>query len=344
MREKITKLITEVEAFAAETKDEVESFRIKYLGKKGVLADLFAEMKNIAPEMRKDFGQMVNELKVKAEDKLNGLQEVLQAAHDNAKQADLDLTLPGDAIALGSRHPISLVRAEILRIFGRIGFTVADGPEIEDDWHNFTALNFPENHPARDMQDTFFISQEGGKDSIALRTHTSSIQVRVMEKSKPPIRILAPGRVYRNEAISARAHCFFHQVEGLYIDENVSFADLKQTLLYFAQEMFGSDAKIRLRPSYFPFTEPSAEMDVSCQICKGKGCNVCKYTGGLEIMGCGMVDPNVLTNCNIDPEKYSGYAFGMGIERIAMLKYDVKDLRLYSENDVRFLRQFASSN
>lgn len=343
MREKINKLISEVEEFAAETKEEVESFRIKYLGKKGVLADLFTEMKNIAPEMRKDFGQMVNELKNKAEEKLSNMQEILQSSMDKNRHADLDLTLPGDPVALGSRHPINLVRAEILRIFGRIGFTVADGPEIEDDWHNFTALNFPENHPARDMQDTFFISQEGGKDSIALRTHTSSIQVRVMEKSKPPIRILAPGRVYRNEAISARAHCFFHQVEGLYIDENVSFADLKQTLLYFAQEMFGADAKIRLRPSYFPFTEPSAEMDVSCQICKGKGCNVCKYTGWLEIMGCGMVDPNVLSNCNIDPEKYSGYAFGMGIERIAMLKYDVKDLRLYSENDVRFLRQFPSA-
>lgn len=340
MREKINKLISEVEEFAAETKEEVESFRIKYLGKKGVLADLFSEMKSIAPEMKKDFGQMVNELKNKAEEKLSNMQEILQSSMDKNRHADLDLTLPGDPVALGSRHPINLVRAEILRIFGRIGFTVADGPEIEDDWHNFTALNFPENHPAREMQDTFFISQEGGKDSIALRTHTSSIQVRVMEKSKPPIRILAPGRVYRNEAISARAHCFFHQVEGLYIDENVSFADLKQTLLYFAQEMFGADAKIRLRPSYFPFTEPSAEMDVSCQICKGKGCNVCKYTGWLEIMGCGMVDPNVLSNCNIDPEKYSGYAFGMGIERIAMLKYDVKDLRLYSENDVRFLRQF----
>ena len=344
MQQKIDTLINEIETFAAQTKEEVEGFRIKYFGKKGVLADLFAEMKGIAPEMRKDFGLMVNSLKVKAEERLESFQQILEYACDAQKPKDLDLTLPGEAIGLGSRHPLSLVRNEILNIFKRIGFTVADGPEIEDDWHNFTALNFPENHPARDMQDTFFISQEGSTDSIALRTHTSSIQVRIMEQSKstPPIRILAPGRVYRNEAISARAHCFFHQVEGLYIDEGVSFADLKQTLLYFAQEMFGSDAKIRLRPSYFPFTEPSAEMDVSCQICKGKGCNVCKYTGWLEIMGCGMVDPNVLENCKIDSTKYTGYAFGMGIERIAMLRYDVKDLRLLSENVVRFLRQFKS--
>ena len=342
MEQKINSLIEEVEKYAAETKDEVESFRIKYFGKKGILADLFNEMKSIAPEMKKDFGRLVNNLKVKAEERLETFKEKINQTSDSAKPENLDLTLPGDPIGIGSRHPLSLVRNEILRIFQRIGFTVADGPEIEDDWHNFTALNFPENHPARDMQDTFFISQEGGTDSIALRTHTSSIQVRIMENNKPPIRILAPGRVFRNEAISARAHCFFHQVEGLYIDENVSFADLKQTLLYFAQEMFGSDAKIRLRPSYFPFTEPSAEMDVSCQICKGKGCNVCKYTGWLEIMGCGMVDPNVLKNCNIDSEKYTGYAFGMGIERIAMLRYDVKDLRLFSENDVRFLKQFKS--
>ncbi len=342
MEQKINSLIEEVEKYAAETKDEVESFRIKYFGKKGILADLFNEMKSISPEMKKDFGRLVNNLKVKAEERLETFQEKINQTSDSAKPENLDLTLPGEPIGIGSRHPLSLVRNEILRIFQRIGFTVADGPEIEDDWHNFTALNFPENHPARDMQDTFFISQEGGTDSIALRTHTSSIQVRIMENNKPPIRILAPGRVFRNEAISARAHCFFHQVEGLYIDENVSFADLKQTLLYFAQEMFGSDAKIRLRPSYFPFTEPSAEMDVSCQICKGKGCNVCKYTGWLEIMGCGMVDPNVLKNCNIDSEKYTGYAFGMGIERIAMLRYDVKDLRLFSENDVRFLKQFKS--
>lgn len=342
MQNKIDTLIDEVEKFAASSKEDVEVFRIKYFGKKGILADLFNEMKAITPDLKKDFGRMVNSLKVKAEARLESFQQILEGDSDSGKPSDLDLTLPGEMIAVGSRHPLSLVRDEILRIFQRIGFIIADGPEIEDDWHNFTALNFPENHPARDMQDTFFISQEGSTDSIALRTHTSSIQVRVMENNKPPIRILAPGRVYRNEAISARAHCFFHQVEGLYIDENVSFADLKQTLLYFAQEMFGADAKIRLRPSYFPFTEPSAEMDVSCQICKGKGCNVCKYTGWLEIMGCGMVDPNVLKNCNIDSEKYTGYAFGMGIERIAMLRYDVKDLRLFSENDVRFLKQFKS--
>ncbi len=340
MQEKIKELIHEIEDFAAETKEQVESFRIKYLGKKGILTDLFSEMKNIEPSMRKDFGQMVNELKIKAEEKLSVLQNVFQNSSSKNREPAYDLTLPGESVSIGSRHPLSIVRSEIISIFERIGFTVADGPEIEDDWHNFTALNFPENHPARDMQDTFFIDNADEKNAIALRTHTSSVQVRIMETTKPPIRILAPGRVYRNEAVSARAHCFFHQVEGLYIDENVSFADLKQTLLYFAQQMFGESAKIRLRPSYFPFTEPSAEMDVSCNICKGKGCNVCKYTGWLEIMGCGMVDPSVLSNCKIDPEKFSGYAFGMGIERIAMMKYDVKDLRLFSENDVRFLKQF----
>jgi phenylalanyl-tRNA synthetase alpha chain len=343
MQNKIKDLLNEIEDFAADSKEQVENFRLKYLSKKGILADLFAEMKNIEPSLRKDFGQMVNELKTKAESKLTDLQEFFNNNSSEEKNKN-DLTLPAEPMSLGSRHPLSIVRNEILQIFGRIGFTVADGPEIEDDWHNFTALNFPENHPARDMQDTFFIEEAGDKDSIALRTHTSSVQVRIMETTKPPIRILAPGRVYRNEAISARAHCFFHQVEGLYIDENVSFADMKQTLLYFAQQMFGEDAKIRLRPSYFPFTEPSAEMDVSCIICKGKGCNVCKYTGWLEIMGCGMVDPNVLENCKIDPEKYSGYAFGMGIERIAMMKYDVKDLRLFSEDDVRVLRQFRSES
>ncbi len=341
MQEKIKEYLNEIEVFAAESKEEVENFRIKYLSKKGILASLFAEMKNVEVSSRKEFGQIVNELKTKAEEKLNQFQDSFGGSKKNAG-ASLDLTLPGEPLALGSHHPISIVRKEIIEIFSRIGFTVADGPEIEDDWHNFSALNFPENHPARDMQDTFFIRSGEGKESIALRTHTSSIQVRVMESGKPPLRILAPGRVYRNEAISARAHCFFHQVEGFYIDENVSFADLKQTLLYFAQQMFSADAKIRMRPSYFPFTEPSAEMDVSCTICKGAGCNVCKYTGWLEILGCGMVDPNVLKNCNIDPEKYSGYAFGMGIERIAMLKYDIKDLRLYSENDVRFLRQFSA--
>ncbi len=342
MQEKIKEYLLEIESFSAGSKDEVESFRIKYLGKKGILAELFAGMKNIEPANRKEYGQVVNELKIKAEEKLLTLQDNVVDLSSGQAGKKQDLTLPAEPISIGSRHPLSIVRKEILDIFGRIGFTVADGPEIEDDWHNFTALNFPENHPARDMQDTFFIEQADEKDSISLRTHTSSVQVRIMETEKPPIRILAPGRVYRNEAISARAHCFFHQVEGLYIDKDVSFADLKQTLLYFARQMFGEDAKIRLRPSYFPFTEPSAEMDVSCNICKGKGCNVCKYTGWLEIMGCGMVDPNVLINCKIDPEVYSGYAFGMGIERIAMLKYDVKDLRLFSENDVRFLRQFRS--
>jgi phenylalanyl-tRNA synthetase alpha chain len=270
------------------------------------------------------------------------LRELLEADTSSEKSAGIDLTLPAEPYAIGSRHPISIVRSRILEIFSHIGFTVAEGPEIEDDWHNFSALNFPENHPARDMQDTFFIEDSGEKE-MALRTHTSSVQVRVMESTKPPIRILAPGRVYRNEAISARAHCFFHQVEGLYVDEGVSFADLKQTLLYFAQEMFDANTKIRLRPSYFPFTEPSAEMDISCNICGGKGCNVCKYTGWVEILGCGMVDPNVLENCKIDSTKYSGFAFGMGIERITMLKYAINDLRLFSENDVRFLKQFRSA-
>jgi len=339
MQDKIQEIIQEIEGYTAGTKDQVEAFRIKYLGKKGLLAEMFSAMKDIEPAQRKQYGQLVNELKSKAEEKFTTLQEGLGEEKESGERGDL--TLPAEPLSRGSRHPLSLARDEIISIFTHIGFTVADGPEIEDDWHNFSALNFPENHPARDMQDTFFIEAADEKDSISLRTHTSSIQVRVMENNKPPIRILAPGRVYRNEAISARAHCFFHQVEGLHIDTDVSFADMKQTLLYFAKMMFGDDAKIRLRPSYFPFTEPSAEMDVSCNICKGKGCNVCKYTGWLEIMGCGMVDPNVLKNCNIDPEKYSGYAFGMGIERIAMMKYDVKDLRLFSENDARFLRQFG---
>ncbi|REK05746.1 MAG: phenylalanine--tRNA ligase subunit alpha [Bacteroidetes bacterium] len=341
MQEKIRPYIEEVEKFNAATREELDGFRIKFLSKKGILAELFSGMKDIQADQRKEYGQMVNELKNKAEEKLSQLQTQIENAQDSRQAHDLDLTLPAEPIYPGSRHPISITKNKIIEIFSRIGFTVADGPEIEDDWHNFTALNFPENHPARDMQDTFFIEQKG-PDSIALRTHTSSVQVRVMENNKPPIRVLSPGRVYRNEAISARAHCFFHQVEGLYIDEGVSFADMKQTLLYFAREMFGSGTRIRLRPSYFPFTEPSAEMDVTCSICKGKGCNVCKYSGWLEIMGCGMVDPNVLENCGIDPEKYTGYAFGMGIERIAMLLHNVKDLRLFSENDVRFLKQFAA--
>ncbi|MCX6290654.1 MAG: phenylalanine--tRNA ligase subunit alpha [Bacteroidetes bacterium] len=350
MDDRIKKIISEIDGFNAVTKEQVEIFRMKFLGKKSALADLFAEMKNIQPELRKDFGRMVNELKIKAEEKLNSFAGILEAGSDSGESETTDLSLPAEPHEPGARHPISIVRRRIIEIFSQVGFTVADGPEIEDDWHNFSALNFPENHPARDMQDTFFVGGKGGgispasnSQDMALRTHTSSVQVRIMETSKPPIRILAPGRVYRNEAISARAHCFFHQVEGLYIDEGVSFADLKQTLLYFAKEMFSADTKIRLRPSYFPFTEPSAEMDISCNICRGKGCNVCKYTGWVEILGCGMVDPNVLENCKIDSKKYSGYAFGMGIERITMLKYQVKDLRLFSENDIRFLKQFVSS-
>lgn len=340
MKDIIEKLISEVDTLVAKTAAEVEEHRIRLLGKKGTITDLFEKFRELSGEEKKVLGKVINELKNKAQDKINLLKESVSDASEG-ENSDLDLTRPGDVFEVGSRHPISLVRNEIISIFSRIGFTVADGPEIEDDWHNFTALNFPENHPARDMQDTFFV--ENGENSIALRTHTSSVQVRVMETTKPPIRMIMPGRVYRNEAISARAHCFFHQVEGLYIDKNVSFADLKQTLDYFAKEMFGTKTKIRLRPSYFPFTEPSAEMDVSCSLCEGKGCNVCKYSGWLEIMGCGMVDPNVLENCGIDSKVYSGFAFGMGVERITQLKYRVKDLRLYSENDVRFLKQFTSS-
>jgi phenylalanyl-tRNA synthetase alpha chain len=299
---------------------------------------LFAAFKEVPNEQKKDFGQALNQLKKAIQDKL---EEGKKSFSDDTEQSSgLDLSRPVSEGQLGSRHPLSLVRNEIVEIFKRIGFTLSEGPEIEDDWHNFTALNLPDEHPARDMQDTFFIQQN---PDILLRTHTSSVQVRFMENNKPPIRTLSPGRVYRNEAISARAHCIFHQVEGLYIDKDVSFADLKQTLLYFAKEMFGDKTEIRLRPSYFPFTEPSAEVDVSCNICSGKGCNVCKYTGYLEILGCGMVDPNVLKNCGIDPEVYTGFAFGMGIERIAMLKYQVKDLRLFFENDVRFLNQFKST-
>lgn len=339
MEEKIKALLAEVKAFTAVDQATLEQFRIKYLGKKGILADFFAAMKDIPAENRKAYGAHVNTLKVAVEEKVALYKEQFESA-DTGTTESIDLTMPGEAHQLGSRHPLSITRNEITAIFTRLGFTVSDGPEIEDDWHNFTALNFAENHPARDMQDTFFI--ESNPD-IALRTHTSSIQVRVMENNQPPIRTISPGRVYRNEAISARAHCQFHQVEGLYIDENVSFADLKQTLLYFAEELFGKDTKIRLRPSYFPFTEPSAEMDISCNICKGVGCNICKYSGWVEILGCGMVDLQVLENCGIDSKKYTGFAFGMGIERIAMLKYQIKDLRLYFENDVRFLAQFKSA-
>lgn len=339
----IQTLLQEARSFTPASKDELEQYRLRFLGKKGVLTDLFAKMKTVSPEERKAYGQLVNELKVAAEEKLAQYKEQFEQ-QENIAGNDADLTLPADPNPVGTFHPLSLVRRQIIGIFSRIGFNVSDGPEIEDDWHNFSALNFPPEHPARDMQDTFFIDLDPSADvykgSLALRTHTSSIQVRVMESEAPPIRTICPGRVYRNEAISARAHCFFHQVEGFYIDEKVSFADLKQTLLYFAQEMFGAETKIRLRPSYFPFTEPSAEMDISCTICKGKGCNVCKYTGWVEILGCGMIDPAVLENGNIDSKKYSGFAFGMGIERITMLKYSIKDLRIFSENDVRFLDQF----
>ncbi|MGM0566100.1 MAG: phenylalanine--tRNA ligase subunit alpha [Bacteroidota bacterium] len=339
MKDKIRELQQQIESFEASTAEELEDFRLKYLSKKGQINQLFAEFKNIPKEERKEVGRLMNDLKNAAQERFDILKNMLEAENRSDKE-NQDLTRPVNQLELGSRHPISIVRNEITEIFSRIGFTVEEGPEIEDDWHNFSALNFPEEHPARDMQDTFFV----GKDpDIALRTHTSSVQVRVMENNKPPIRIIAPGRVFRNEAISARAHCIFHQIEGLYIDENVSFVDLKQTLFYFAKEYFGEDTAIRFRPSYFPFTEPSAEMDVTCNICGGKGCNVCKYTGWLEIMGCGMVDPNVLSASGIDPEKYSGFAFGMGIERIAMLRYRVNDLRLYFENDVRFLKQFKSA-
>ncbi|NVO01065.1 MAG: phenylalanine--tRNA ligase subunit alpha [Bacteroidetes bacterium] len=340
MKQKIESLISNVNSFIAENADHAEQLRLKYLGKKGILNDLFVEFKNVPAEQRKEVGLLLNDLKNNVQDKVNTLKEKFEQGKSENKKESIDLSLPVDYKVLGTRHPISIVRNEIVSIFSKIGFVVSEGPEIENDWHNFSALNFPPEHPARDMQDTFFIEKN---PDIALRTHTSSVQVRVMEGSKPPIRTISPGRVFRNEAISARAHCIFHQVEGLYIDKDVSFADLKQTLLYFAKEMFGEKTQIRLRPSYFPFTEPSAEMDVSCNICGGKGCNVCKYTGWLEILGCGMVDPNVLENCGIDSKEYTGFAFGMGVERITMLKYSVKDLRLYFENDLRFLNQFESA-
>lgn len=338
MLQKIDTILEEVRRFRAESREEIEQFRIRYLGKKGVLSDLFREFREVPAVEKKETGQRINELKQLVFDRIDEL--LNRISQEPEQDATADLTLPGPPLQLGARHPISIIRNQILEIFARIGFTISEGPEIEDDWHVFTALNFPPEHPAKDMQDTFFIEKD---PDILLRTQTSSVQVRVMEKQPPPIRTVSPGRVFRNEAISARAHCIFHQVEGLYIDENVSFADLKQTLLYFAREMFGEEIQIRLRPSYFPFTEPSAEMDIKCQICGGKGCNVCKYTGWLEILGCGMVDPNVLEFTGIDPEKYTGYAFGMGIERIAMLRYQVRDLRLYFENDIRFLRQFRSA-
>jgi phenylalanyl-tRNA synthetase alpha chain len=338
MIDKIKELIEEAESFSAQSLDEIEAFRIKYLGKKGLLNDYFAEFKNVANDQKKEFGQVINKLKTTAQDKVNTLKEELESK-DEVKGSIDDLSRPGEPIQIGARHPISIVKNQIIDIFSRIGFNVSEGPEIEDDWHNFTALNLPEYHPARDMQDTFFIQTN---PDILLRTHTSSVQVRYMENNKPPIRTISPGRVYRNEAISARSHCFFHQVEGLYIDKNVSFADLKQTLQYFTTEMFGK-SKIRLRPSYFPFTEPSAEVDVFWGLETEIDYRITKGTGWLEIMGCGMVDPNVLKNCGIDPEVYSGFAFGMGIDRIAMLLHQIGDIRLLSENDVRFLDQFKSA-
>jgi phenylalanyl-tRNA synthetase alpha chain len=328
---------TEIAAFEANTPEAVEEFRIKYLGTKGLVKSIMGEMKNVPNERRKEFGQVLNDFKLFVENKYDSLKETNSQLHTPGSKL-IDWSLPGDPVAVGTRHPLNIVRNQVVAIFKRLGFAVAEGPEIEDDWHNFGAMNLPEDHPARDMQDTFYINQN---PSWLLRTHTSSVQARVMETQKPPIRVICPGRVYRNETISARAHCFFHQVEGLYIDENVSFADLKQTLYFFVQEMFGKDVKVRFRPSYFPFTEPSAEMDISCLICGGDGCNICKHTGWVEILGSGMVHPNVLENFGIDSNKYTGFAFGMGIERITQLKYQVNDLRLYSQNDVRFLKQFT---
>ena len=337
MLDKVKDLLIDVEKFVPKSAADLEEFRLSFLGKKGKLNELFTAFKDVSKESKKEFGKAINTLKQNVQAKIDSYKD----SFDTADAAvEIDLTRPVALNNLGSRHPISIIRNEIVEIFNRIGFTISEGPEIEDDWHNFSALNTPKEHPARDMQDTFFIQTN---PDILLRSHTSTVQVRYMNENKPPIRTLSPGRVYRNEVISARAHCIFHQVEGLYIDENVSFADLKQTLLYFAKEMFGEKTKMRLRPSYFPFTEPSAEVDVSCNICNSKGCNVCKYTGYLEILGCGMVDPNVLENCGIDSKKYTGFAFGMGIERIAMLKYGIKDLRLFFENDVRFLKQFDKS-
>jgi phenylalanyl-tRNA synthetase alpha chain len=338
MKERIQSLLEEIKGLSATHQEMVEKLRVKYLGKKGEIAVLFEEFRLLPPEEKREIGQLLNELKNAAQDKVAQLKASLMETV--IRDEVHDLTRTASPIEIGTRHPISLVKDEIIDIFSRIGFTVAEGPEIEDDWHVFGALNFPPEHPARDMQDTFFIEQN---PDIVLRTHTSSVQIRVMKKQKPPIRMLFPGRVYRNEAISYRAHCFFHQVEGLYIDKDVSFADLKQALMFFAKEMFGESTDIRLRPSYFPFTEPSAEMDISCNLCGGKGCPFCKHTGWVEILGCGMVDPNVLENCNIDSSVYTGYAFGMGIERITNLKYQIKDLRMFSENDVRFLEQFKSA-
>ncbi len=339
MIDKIKSLLQEVENIKAANTEELEALRIKYLSKKGAISALMNDFRNVPAEQKREVGKYINELKETAQNKINELKESFE--NTQTVNNDIDLTRSSYPMELGTRHPLSLVKKEICDIFGRLGFSIAEGPEIEDDWHVFSSLNFAEDHPARDMQDTFFIQHS---PDVLLRTHTSSVQSRVMEKQEPPIRIICPGRVYRNEAISSRAHCFFHQVEALYVDKNVSFADLKQALLFFAKEMFGPETKIRLRPSYFPFTEPSAEMDISCDLCGGEGCTFCKHTGWVEILGCGMVDPNVLENCGIDSKVYTGYALGMGIERITNLKYRVKDLRMFSENDTRFLREFESAN
>ena len=338
MKEIISKYLEELESFSPKDIEELENYRIRFLSKKGIIQELFSGLASLPAEKRKETGALLNDFKNNVLIKIEHLKNTLKINSAQVK-IENDLSYPTDFIEIGSHHPLSIVRNRIIEIFSYLGYSVAEGPEIEDDWHIFTSLNFPPDHPARDTQDTFFIEKN---PDIALRTHTSSVQIRLMEKNKPPIRSIMPGRVFRNEAISARAHCIFHQIEGLYIDNNVSFADLKQTLLYFVQEFFGVDTKIRLRPSYFPFTEPSAELDISCFVCGGKGCNICKHTGWVEILGCGMVDPNVLENCNIDSKLYSGFAFGMGIERIALLKYQIKDLRLFFENDLRFLNQFKS--
>lgn len=336
MREAIAKLEEEIKEFATSVPEELEQFRIRVLGSKGAIKELFKSFKEVPADQKKEVGQLLNQLRVKAEEKFNALKQNSQESTD---ETDMDLTLPGEPFPVGSRHPIAQVNDELIQIFTRLGFKVSEGPEIEDDWHIFGALNFPPEHPARDMQDTFFVQKD---PDFSLRSHTSSVQARIMESEEPPIRAIIPGRVYRNEAISARSHCMFHQMEGIYIDKGVSFADLKYTMQFFAKEMFGKNVQIRLRPSYFPFTEPSAEMDVSCTICQGDGCNICKYTGWVEILGCGMIDPNVLSNCGIDPEVYSGFAFGMGYERMTMIKYQINDLRLFFQNDLNFLRQFSS--
>ena len=339
MIKKINDLLDEIKALKAANAEELENLRIKYLSKKGEITSLFNDFRNVAADEKREIGQRLNQLKEAAQERINEIKEAFE--NNTSTNSDIDLTRTAYPVRLGTRHPLSIVREEICAIFRRLGFSIAEGPEIEDDWHVFSSLNFAADHPARDMQDTFFIQQN---PDVLLRTHTSSVQSRVMEKTQPPIRIICPGRVYRNEAISYRAHCFFHQVEALYVDKDVSFADLKQALLFFSKEMFGQDTAIRLRPSYFPFTEPSAEMDISCNLCGGKGCPFCKHTGWVEILGCGMVHPNVLDNCGIDSKVYSGYALGMGIERITNLKYQVKDLRMFSENDARFLKQFEAAH